>query len=148
MEQKLKKLEEDQLRQKEERQRKKKMREEEERLKRIQGGNHEHVFSSNIGSLSDNEDEEDFDIGSFSDIDIDDNNEYDSDDTMMFSESEDDDDDEIEYELQHIQNQKAYTALLSLHQMEALWKVTKIELDKTVREACRWILAPTRDCGY
>jgi len=147
MEQKLKKLEEDQLRQKEERRRKKRMREEEEdRLKRIQGSDtsNNHVFSSNIGSLSDDEDEE-FDIGSFSDIDLD-NNDSDS-DMMMFSASEsedsDDDDDEIEYELQHIQNQKAYTALLSLHQMEALWKVTKIELDRTVREACRWILAPT-----
>ncbi|KAK1734154.1 hypothetical protein QTG54_015157 [Skeletonema marinoi] len=147
MEQKLKKLKEDRLRQKEERRRKKRMREEEDRLKRIQGSdesNH-HVFSSNIGSLSDDEDEE-FDIDSFSDIDLDNNNDSDS-DMMMFSASEsedsDDDNDEIEYELQHIQNQKAYTALLSLHQMEALWKVTKIELDRTVREACRWILAPT-----
>ncbi|KAL7490648.1 hypothetical protein ACHAWT_000279, partial [Skeletonema menzelii] len=149
MEQRLKKMEEDQLRQREERRRqrrKKKKKEDEDGLKRIQQGGNEsnchHLVSSNIGSLSDNEEDEEFDIGSFSDIDN--NNDSDSDMSMFSSsESESDDDDEIEYELQHSQNQKAYTALLSLHQMEALWKVTKIELDKTVREACRWILTPT-----
>ena len=58
-------------------------------------------------------------------------------------EMDDDDHDNIEQELQYIQNKKTYTALLSAHQMEALWKITKIELDRAIREACRWILTPT-----
>ena len=99
------------------------------------------MFSSNIGSLSDdddnNDDDEEWDnIGSFSDINID------SDSDTMFGASSDSDDDHDE-EIEDALHQKAYTALISLHQMEALWKVTKIELDRTVREACRWILAPT-----
>jgi hypothetical protein len=171
MEHRLKRLELDQLKQKEERIRKRKERMSGKQQQRCQSGDDgkrseigqqqrriqglDRMFSVNIGALSDDDDDkdhqnddndyDDFNLGSLSDIDN--NNSDDS----MFSDSEqdsttdDDDHDEIEYELQHIQNQKAYNALLSLHQMEALWKVTKIELDRTVREACRWILAPTPD---
>lgn len=98
-------------------------------------------FASNIGALpGDDDGEADHSIVSFSDDD--DENffhllEYDDD---HGSGSESDGHDELELELQHVQHQKTYSALLSVHQMEALWKITKIELDKIVREACRWIL--------
>jgi len=51
--------------------------------------------------------------------------------------------DPIDNNLHQIQNKKAHDAILSAHQMEALWKITKIELDRTIRSACRWILSPT-----
>ncbi len=53
--------------------------------------------------------------------------------------------DRIENEWHRIQTKKAHDAILSAHQMEALWKITKIELDRTIRTACRWILAPTKN---
>ena len=159
-EQRMKKFNKDQLRLREERRKKKRKCEEEEtkksqqceegsegvkrtQIRKIEDEDDEtDMFSLNIGSLSSDEEEEiDDELGigdSILDIDIE-----------LSSESEESDDhDEIEYELQHIQNQKAYTAILSLHQMEALWKVTKIELDRTVREACRWILLPTTSSGW
>lgn len=36
---------------------------------------------------------------------------------------------------------KAHTALLESLQVEALWKITKIDLDRTVQEACNLILS-------
>ncbi|KAL3817811.1 hypothetical protein ACHAXA_002678 [Cyclostephanos tholiformis] len=71
---------------------------------------------------------------------LDDNNNdydcyYDDDD-----DDDDDDDESLERELQLSRLQKTHSALLSAHQLEALWKITKIELDRTIREACRRIL--------
>ena len=99
-------------------------------------------FASNIGALPGD------------DIDIDTNNDAtysdddDEDDFLFqqhFSHHEDEDNhdninDELEDELNHIQHKKTYTALLTVHQMEALWKITKIELSHTIRKACRCIL--------
>lgn len=49
--------------------------------------------------------------------------------------------DSLEEELRRSRRQKTYSALLLVHQMEALWKITKIDLDRTIREACRWVLS-------
>lgn len=38
------------------------------------------------------------------------------------------------------ERQKAQTALLESLQVEALWKITKIDLDRTIQEACSLIL--------
>jgi len=169
MEQRIKKLEEDRVRQKQEREeekrRRQKQRADEENVKRIQAraggkgngdnGNEEEgtLFASNIGELP-GEDDNVYDndhfvgdddhivdnIGAFSDDDDDEDfpHLFDEDD----DDSDDDQHDELEQELQHVQNKKTYSALLSAIQMEALWKITKIELDRTIREACRWILEP------
>lgn len=159
MEQKLKKLEGDRERQKLEQveeKRQKRQRMDAEKVKRIQtqrgndGGMHGVAdeqtphFASNIGALPGDEidghfesDDEFDNIGGFSD---------DEEDFLQFVNDDDDYDDshdELEQELQHIQHQKAYSALLNAHQMEALWKITKIELDHTIREACISILKPT-----
>ena len=53
---------------------------------------------------------------------------------------DDDDDEFLEKELQLSRLHKTHSALLSAHQLEALWKITKIELESTVRDACRCIL--------
>ena len=86
----------------------------------------------NIGAFSD-DDEEDF-LRSFHDEDNDDDDDQQQDD--------------LEQELQYVQNRKKHAALLSVIQMEALWKITKIDLDRTVREACRRILAPAEERGW
>ena len=96
-------------------------------------------FVSNIGALPGDDTDSDANIidATYSD---------DDDDFLFqqhFSYDEEDDDnnhDELEDELNHIQHKKTYTALLSVHQMEALWKITKIELYHTIRKACRCIL--------
>ena len=137
MEQKIKKLEEQYTRQKLHYQKEKQERMDKEKVKRIQTG----LVYDNIGSLSDGEEHDidqcdDFDniLGAFSD---------DEEDLLRFLNDDDDKDnmhDELEHELHHEQNQKTYTALLSAHQMEALWKISKIELTKIIREACRCVL--------
>jgi len=161
MEQRIKKLEEDRAKQKQLQMEEKSRRQEKRRadkgnVKRIQNIGEEEgatLFASNIGELP-GEDENlygDFgdddhivhNIGAFSDDD-DDDDEF----IHFFHDDEDGEDDgeehdELEQELQHVQHQKTYSALLSAIQMEALWKITKIELDRTIREACRWILEPT-----
>eukprot|EP00980_Cylindrotheca_fusiformis_P018873 scaffold6299_cov107-Cylindrotheca_fusiformis.AAC.9 len=50
------------------------------------------------------------------------------------------DDLEDEEEMKHSQRLKAQQTLLHSLQVEALWKVTKLDLDKTVRAACNMIL--------
>jgi hypothetical protein len=66
----------------------------------------------------------------------------DSDFDAIFSE---DDDIEVvveeEEEMRQTERRKAQQALLQNLQVEALWKVTKIDLDKTIREACNLILS-------
>ena len=49
-------------------------------------------------------------------------------------------DNELDLELKHNQKKKLHEALLSAHQMEALWKISKIDLYRTVRQACRKIV--------
>jgi curved DNA-binding protein CbpA len=44
---------------------------------------------------------------------------------------------------EHLATEKTYTALLSAHQTEVLWKLTKMDLDSTVSEACRRLLSPS-----
>lgn len=43
-------------------------------------------------------------------------------------------------EIKENERLKAQTALLESLQVEALWKITKIDLDRTVQEACNLIL--------
>lgn len=43
-------------------------------------------------------------------------------------------------EIKENERQKAQAALLESLQVEALWKITKIDLDRTVQEACNLIL--------
>lgn len=43
-------------------------------------------------------------------------------------------------EIKEKEQQKAQTALLESLQVEALWKIAKIDLDRTVRDACNLIL--------
>ena len=96
------------------------------------------THSSGIGALPGEESPEDV-LGDFS-LDFSD---LDSDDSSLHE--EDPDNDALERELQHTQQQKIYQALHSMHQMEALWKLTKIELDRVVRESCRSLLSPAWD---
>ncbi|KAL7521678.1 hypothetical protein ACHAWX_006352 [Stephanocyclus meneghinianus] len=83
----------------------------------------------NIGSLPDEIDDEE------------------EEDECIFSDDEDMTLEELDNDhFQHLANEKTYTALLSAHQTEVLWKLTKMDLDSTVREACRRMLAPTTTC--
>ncbi|KAL3799926.1 hypothetical protein HJC23_007399 [Cyclotella cryptica] len=83
-------------------------------------------FYWNIGALSDEETDEPVEECMFSD-----------DEGDMAA-------DELDEEhFQHLADEKIYTALLSAHQTEVLWKLTKMDLDSTIREACRRMLAPT-----
>lgn len=97
---------------------------------------HANIHSHGIGALPGEETSEDA-LGDFS-LDL---NDLDS----HFMHDEDPDNDALEWELQHTQQQKIYQALHSMHQMEALWKLTKIELDRVVRESCRSLLSPAWD---
>jgi curved DNA-binding protein CbpA len=98
---------------------------------RANGNREELDLISNIGALPGEEEVagDDFDTGMLSD-----------DEEGDFL---DEDNGRVEEELRHLQHQKAIQAILSVSQMEALWKITKIELDQTVRCACQWILSPT-----
>ncbi|KAL3757585.1 hypothetical protein ACHAWU_006764 [Discostella pseudostelligera] len=49
-------------------------------------------------------------------------------------------DDKFDREMKHNQKQKLHEALLAAHQIEALWKLSKIELYQIVRQACRRIV--------
>jgi hypothetical protein len=66
----------------------------------------------------------------------------------------DDDEEETTEELldddyfQQLADEKTYNALLTAHQTEVLWKLTKIDLDSTIREACRKILMLAPGNGY
>jgi curved DNA-binding protein CbpA len=46
-------------------------------------------------------------------------------------------------EMQHKERRKAQEAMLQALQVEALWKISKIELDRTIQEACELILSGT-----
>ena len=85
------------------------------------------IFLDNIGTLPDESDEDLTDeIGA------------------MFS----DDEEDLELDdahFQHLANEKTYNALLTAHQTEVLWKLTKIDLDSTIREACRRMLRPATE---
>lgn len=125
-EQRIKKLEE-------EAQKTRKRREQRERFKKIKTRDEsihdekDDNFVSNIGSLSDIESE--YDNVGFSD----DEEEGD----------ESDDHDDLEFDLHHEQNKKIHEALQQAQQIEALWKLHKMELSSTIRRACRLILEPT-----
>ena len=82
------------------------------------------AFIDNIGALPDESDDETIDeIGS------------------MFSDDEADADIELDdSHFQHLANEKTYNALITAHQTEVLWKLTKIDLDSTIRDACRRML--------
>jgi len=43
-------------------------------------------------------------------------------------------------EVREQEHDKAEKAVISAMQVEALWKISKIELDRTIQEACRMIL--------
>ena len=43
-------------------------------------------------------------------------------------------------EIRATEEEKAHQAVISSLQVEALWKIAKIDLDKTIREACQLIL--------
>lgn len=69
----------------------------------------------------------------------------------MFS----DDEGELPEELddahfKHLADEKTYNALLTSHQTDVLWKLSKIDLDSTIRKACRQILLPTNEgwCSF
>lgn len=86
-----------------------------------------------------------------SDDDYDNDNSYLSshdDNNHNNEEQEDDDESSFEEVIQRIRRQRTHKALLSAHQMEALWKITKIELDRTVRDACRFVLCHYGDDYY
>jgi hypothetical protein len=71
------------------------------------------------------------------------NNDYDYDNDTRYNfnnDEEHDDESSFEDEIQRIRRQKIHKALLSAHQMEAIWKITKIELDRIVRDSCRFVL--------
>ena len=51
-----------------------------------------------------------------------------------------DDQNDEEEEIKELERLKAQQALLHSMQVEALWKVSKIDLDHTIRDACRMIL--------
>ncbi|KAL3940801.1 MAG: hypothetical protein SGBAC_004717 [Bacillariaceae sp.] len=61
-------------------------------------------------------------------------------DPELFIDSENDFDLEDKHDMKEAQRLKAQQALLQSLQVEALWKVTKIDLDRAVREACDLIL--------
>lgn len=83
------------------------------------------TFIENIGVLPDESDDESSDeIGS------------------MFSDDEADAPELDDAHFEHLANEKTYTALLTAHQTEVLWKLTKMDLDSTIREACRRMLVP------
>jgi len=100
--------------------------------------------SGDSGSASDN-------ANSNSDNDCDNNDSYlschDDNNHNNFN-NEEQDDKSFEEVIQRIRRQKTHSALLSGHQMEALWKITKIELDRTVRDACRFVLCHYGDDYY
>ena len=89
------------------------------------------IVLGNIGALFDDSDDESFDeIGS------------------MFSDDEGNDEDLDDTHFQHIANEKTYNALLTVHQTEVLWKLTKMDLDSTIRDACRRMLSsPSENDG-
>ena len=60
---------------------------------------------------------------------------YDDDPAPVFNESDDDDED-----MKHLARLKAQQTLLQSLQVEALWKISKVDLDKTIRKACELIL--------
>jgi hypothetical protein len=64
--------------------------------------------------------------------------EEDDDDDNMFSNNDNDCDDEED--MKQAERLKAQQTLLQSLQVEALWKITKIDLDKTIRKACNLIL--------
>lgn len=82
------------------------------------------LFIDNIGTLPDESEDESLDeIGS------------------IMSDDEDNAPEELDdAHFQHIANEETYNALLTAHQTEVLWKLTKIDLDSTIREACRRML--------
>lgn len=71
----------------------------------------------------------------------DDMTEDESDSFLPIMMNEDDyDDGDLEEELKLLEQMKAQETLMQSQQLEALWKVTKIDLDRVVREACNMIL--------
>jgi hypothetical protein len=45
-----------------------------------------------------------------------------------------------EYDVIQTEEERAHQAMISSLQVEALWKIAKIDLDKTVQEACNVVL--------
>ncbi|KAL7552328.1 hypothetical protein ACHAWF_015563 [Thalassiosira exigua] len=140
MEQKLKKLEED--REKERRRQRgetRRIRCESGNREGQEGGEEAAKFAFDVGALPDDvpDSSEEDAIGALSD----DDELFCLVDADVHNDGHDGRDDELDRELRHVQKKKTYAALLTAHQMEALWKVTKIELDRTVRAACRRMLS-------
>jgi curved DNA-binding protein CbpA len=131
-EQRIKRLEEEAQKTRQRREQRQRFKKTKTRDESIHGEN-----DSNIGSLSgDEEDNEDIEseydnIGVFSD------------DEEEEEEEEYESDDDLEFELHHEQNKKIHSALQQAQQIEALWKLHKMELSSTIRRACRLILNPT-----
>ena len=98
--------------------------------------------SDNANNNNDNDSDDDYDNNDSYLSSHDDNNHN------NFNNEEQDDESSFEEVIQRIRRQKTHSALLSAHQMEALWKITKIELDRTVRDACRFVLCHYGDYYY
>ena len=128
-EQRIKRLEEEAQKTRQQREQRQRFKKIKTRDERIDEKNDDDIFVSNIGSLSDIESEYD-NIGGFSDNEVD-------------EEDESDDLDDLEFELHHEQNKKVHEALQQAQQIEALWKLHKMELSSTIRRVCRLILEPT-----
>jgi hypothetical protein len=61
----------------------------------------------------------------------------------LIDENEEDDHDlhlQTDEEINEVERLKAQRAMLQSLQVEALWKISKIDLDNTIREACQMIL--------
>ena len=144
MERQMKRLDKERRRAKDERSKQRQNRHSEEidRRRMIEGRRRDaNIHSDGIGALPGEEPSEGA-LGDFS-PDLSDLDSHFTDDSSL--DDEDSDNDTLEWELQHTQQQKIYQALHSIHQMEALWKLTKIELDRVVRESCRSLLSPAWD---
>merc|ERR1712071_28524 len=67
---------------------------------------------------------------------------FDTDEETMFSDTEDE---SVlltsEDEIRESERSKAQIALIHTLQIEALWKVSKIDLDKTIQESCKLLLS-------
>lgn len=70
------------------------------------------------------------------------NKDYESDASDIYTDfsSDDDDDEDSEEERKYIEQFRAKQTILTSLQVEALWKVAKIDLDRVIRRACRLIL--------
>jgi len=131
-EQRIKRLEEEAQKTRQQREQRQRFQKIKSRDERIDDKNDDN-FVSNIGSLSDNNEDIESEYDNISGF-------YDEEEEEG---DESDDQDDLEFDLHHEQNKKIQEALQQAQQIEALWKLHKMELSSTIRRACRLILEPT-----